>query len=404
MQRICTSVAETGFEVWLIGRKLSTSTPLPSFNFRTKRLSCFFNKGFAFYAEYNIRLFFYLLFSKAHCLCAIDLDTIVPIYFVSWLKNIKRVYDAHELFTEQKEIVTRPKVHKIWMAIEQFCVPKFKQGYTVNLFIKDELKRRYGVNYSIIRNMPVKAEGVREKVEGRSEKIEDRSEELEGRREKVEGRREKEGRRSEHLEDDRLQMTDGELESTSMISLTPNNQFLIYQGAVNEGRSFETLIPAMKQVNCTLLICGEGNFFEQTQQLIQQHQLEKKVILRGYVSPAQLKKITPQALFGLTLFEKTGLNQYYSLSNRFFDYIMAGIPQVCVGYPEYKAINDEHEIALLIDETDEQTIANGINRLINNTLLYKQLQQNCIQARTVLNWNNEAIKLKQFWKHLMQTH
>ncbi len=381
MQRICTSVAETGFEVWLIGRKLSTSTPLPSFNFRTKRLSCFFNKGFAFYAEYNIRLFFFLLFSKAHCLCAIDLDTIVPVYFVSWLKKSKRVYDAHELFTEQKEIVTRPKVHKIWMSIEQFCVPKFKHGYTVNVFIKDELKRRYGVEYGIVRNMPLKVEGVGSKVEGR---------------------REKEGRRSEHLEDDRLQMTDGELESTNMISLTPNNQFLIYQGAVNEGRSFETLIPAMKQVNCTLLICGEGNFFEQTQQLIQQHQLEKKVILRGYVSPAQLKKITPQALFGLTLFEKTGLNQYYSLSNRFFDYIMAGIPQVCVGYPEYKAINDEHEIALLIDETDEQTIANSINRLIDDTTLHKQLQQNCIQARTVLNWNNEAIKLKQFWKEIMQ--
>ncbi len=383
MQRICTSVAETGFEVWLIGRKLSTSTPLPSFNFRTKRLSCFFNKGFAFYAEYNIRLFFFLLFSKSHCLCAIDLDTIVPVYFVSWLKNIKRVYDAHELFTEQKEIVTRLKVHKIWMSIEQFCVPKFKHGYTVNLFIKDELKRRYGVEYGIVRNMPLKVEGVGEKVEGR---------------------REKEGRRSEHLEDDRLQMIDGELESTNMISLTHNNQFLIYQGAVNEGRSFETLIPAMKQVNCTLLICGEGNFFEQTKQLIQQHQLEKKVILRGYVSPAELKQLTPQALFGLTLFEKTGLNQYYSLSNRFFDYIMAGIPQVCVGYPEYKAINDDHEVALLIDETDEQTIANGINRLINDTVLYKQLQQNSIQARTVLNWNNEAIKLKQFWKQLMQTH
>ena len=395
MQRICTSVAETGFEVWLIGRKISTSTPLPSFNFRTKRLSCFFNKGFAFYAEYNIRLFFYLFFSKAHCLCAIDLDTIVPVYFVSWLKNIQRVYDAHELFTEQKEIVTRPKVHKIWMAIEQFCVPRFKQGYTVNLFIKDELHRRHGVNYGVVRNMPLKVEGLGGEVEGRSEKIEDRREEIEGGGKKVEGKR-------ENLGDDRLQMTDNEFGNTSTASLIPNNQFLIYQGAVNEGRSFETLIPAMKQVNCTLLICGEGNFFEQTKQLIQQHDLADKIILKGYVSPIELKKITPKAILGLTLFEKTGLNQYYSLSNRFFDYIMAGIPQVCVGYPEYKAINDEHEIALLIDETDEQTIANSINRLINDTTLHKQLQQNCIQARTVLNWNNEANKLKQFWKEIMQ--
>jgi glycosyltransferase involved in cell wall biosynthesis len=376
MQRICTSVAETGFEVWLIGRKLSTSTPLLSFNFRTKRLSCFFNKGFAFYAEYNVRLFFYLLFSKAHCLCAIDLDTIVPVYFVSWLKNIKRVYDAHELFTEQKEIVTRPKVHKIWMAIEQFCVPKFKQGYTVNLFIRDELYRRHGVNYRVVRNMPLKGEGEWFEVEGRRQKVEDRR--------------------------DRVEVEQEELGISNQQSVISNQKFIIYQGAVNEGRSFETLIPAMKQVNCTLLICGEGNFFEQTKELIQQYDLADKIILKGYVSPIELKKITPKAILGLTLFEKTGLNQYYSLSNRFFDYIMAGIPQVCVGYPEYKAINDEHEIALLIDETDEQTIANSINRLINDTTLHKQLQQNCIQARTVLNWNNEAIKLKQFWKEIMQ--
>jgi glycosyltransferase involved in cell wall biosynthesis len=151
-------------------------------------------------------------------------------------------------------------------------------------------------------------------------------------------------------------------------------------------------------VNCKLLICGNGNFFEQTKQLITDHKLQDKIELKGYVAPAELKLITPNALIGLTLFEKTGLNQYYSLSNRFFDYIMAGIPQVCVGYPEYKAINDEHNIALLIDETDENTIANAINRLIADKEQYNQLQQNCLKARTVLNWEQEAIELVKFWK------
>jgi glycosyltransferase involved in cell wall biosynthesis len=347
MQRICSSVASSGFEVILVGRMLKSSLGLPQFKFTGKRISCWFNKGFAFYAEYNLRLFIYLLFSNADCFCAIDLDTIVPVYFVSIVRNKKRVYDAHELFTEQKEIVTRPRVHKIWMAIERFCVPKFKHGYTVNLFIKDELNRRHGVNYGIIRNMPV---------------------------------------------------GDGSNKMTDDSKKNATADFIIYQGAVNEGRSFETLIPAMKQVNCKLLICGKGNFFEQTKQLIAEHGLQDKIEMRGYVAPAELKKLTPTALFGLTLFEKTGLNQYYSLSNRFFDYTMAGIPQVCVGYPEYKAINDEHDIALLIDETDENTIANAINRLIEDKELYADLQQNCIKARTVLNWEHEEIKLVEFWK------
>lgn len=361
MQRICTSVAKAGFEVVLVGRKLPASSTLPNFKFTAKRLNCWFTKGFAFYAEYNIRLFLYLLFNTANCLCAIDLDTIVPVYFASSLKGSKRVYDAHELFTEQKEIVTRPKVHKIWLAVERFCVPKFQHGYTVNLFIKEELNRRYGVNYEIIRNMPLKIEGGRDKVEGVLE----------------------------------------ELGIGNWQSEISNQKFLIYQGAVNEGRSFETLIPAMKQVNCKLLICGEGNFFEQTKALIAQHKLEDKIELKGYVAPAELKKITPHATMGLTLFEKTGLNQYYSLSNRFFDYIMAGIPQVCVGYPEYKAINDEHHIALLINDTDENSIAHAINTLLENEAMYHELQQNCIKASKLLNWEQEEEKLIALWQKVL---
>ena len=159
----------------------------------------------------------------------------------------------------------------------------------------------------------------------------------------------------------------------------------------------------MKQVNMPLLICGEGNFYEQTKALIAKHHLQSKIILKGYVAPDKLKAITPTALFGLTLFEKTGLNQYYSLSNRFFDYVMAGIPQICVGYPEYKFINDKYEIALLIDDVGEQTIANAMNKLLTDVVLYKQLQHNCIKARAFLNWSEEEKTLIAFWNNVFES-
>jgi len=344
MQRICNSLSKQGYAVTLIGRKLTSSKPLPQFNFNTQRLNCWFNNGLLFYAEYNIKLFFYLLFHNFHCYCAIDLDTIIPNYFASAIKRKKRVYDAHELFSEQKEIVTRPIIHFVWITIEKLFVPLYKNGYTVNNFIKEELKRRYGVEYEIIRNIPIK---------------------------------------KNYLPKENYQQ----------------EKFIIYQGAVNEGRSFETLIPAMKYVDCTLLICGEGNFFEQTKQLIYQYNVQNKVELKGYVNPIELNQLTPTALFGLTLFERTGLNQYYSLSNRFFDYIMAGIPQICVGYPEYKLINDEYNIALLINDVDETTLVQSINLLLNDKELYTQLQQNCLKARESLHWENEEKKLIFFWNN-----
>lgn len=346
MQRICASLAANGFSVTLVGRKLKKSIPLTDQLFQQKRLFCFFTNGFLFYAEYNLRLFFWLLFQRVDIICAIDLDTILPCYTATALRSKQRVYDAHELFTEQKEIVTRPTVHKFWLAVEKFAVPKFKNGYTVNQFIADELQRRYNVHYSIVRNLPVLSP---------------------------------------------LSLGEGP---------GVRSPFIIYQGAVNEGRSFETLIPAMQHVKAKLKIYGKGNFFEQVKQLIKEYKVEDKVDLMGFVVPQDLKQITPQAYIAVTLFEQTGLNQFYSLSNRFFDYIMAAVPQVCVNYPEYKTINDAHNIALMIDNTTVETIAGALNKLLNDLSLHEHLRSNCVIARGLLNWQEEEKILIEFYKRI----
>jgi hypothetical protein len=98
MNRICSSLSAAGYSVVLVGRKLENSLPLQPKNFLQFRLRCIFNKGFPFYAEYNLRLFFFLLFRKMDAICAIDLDTILPVYLVSAIRGRKRIYDAHEFF------------------------------------------------------------------------------------------------------------------------------------------------------------------------------------------------------------------------------------------------------------------------------------------------------------------
>ena len=343
MIRICTSLANAGYNVTLIGRKMNASLPLSQQPFKQKRLFCFFEKGKLFYAVYNIRLFFYLLFKKMDCICAIDLDTILPCFFISKLKKVIRIYDAHELFCEMKEITTRPAIYKVWKKIELFTVPKFTNGYTVNQPIADEFKKMYSVNYIVIRNIALLRE---------------------------------------------------------INILKTQEKFILYQGAVNEGRSFETLIPAMKEVNCKLIICGDGNFMQQAQQLVQENNLQDKVIFKGKIKPDELRAVTQQAYIGVTLFDDAGLSNYYSLANRFFDYLHAGIPQLCVNYPVYKEINDKYHIAALTNDISEKKIAALLNNLLVNEVEYKMLQQNCLTAREELNWQEEEKKLFQFYKNL----
>jgi glycosyltransferase involved in cell wall biosynthesis len=126
---------------------------------------------------------------------------------------------------------------------------------------------------------------------------------------------------------------------------------IIYQGAVNEGRCFESLIPAMKTVNAELHIYGTGNFISQAKQLVTNHQVSHKVKFFGSVSPEQLKKITPLYYIGITLFEAGAKSNYYSLANRFFDYIHAGVPQLTSDFPVYREMNKLHEIALLLGDS-----------------------------------------------------
>lgn len=110
MQRICTTLAENGYDVTLVGRELPASHPLLPQKFKQKRIKCRFNKGKLFYFEFNARLSCLLALKKMDAICAIDLDTIHPCYTLSRLKRIPRVYDAHELFTEMKEVITRPGI------------------------------------------------------------------------------------------------------------------------------------------------------------------------------------------------------------------------------------------------------------------------------------------------------
>lgn len=345
MQRICTSLSQAGYDVVLVGRKINNSIALKNMPFQQQRLKCMFEKGKLFYAEYSLRLFIYLLFKRMDAICAIDLDTILPCLYISKIKKILRVYDAHELFCEMKEIATRPAIYKVWKAIERYSVPKFQLGYTVNRPIADEFNKMYGAQYEVIRNIAL-------------------------------------------LRD--------------LLPITPAEKFILYQGAVNEGRCFETLIPAMKDVNCQLIICGDGNFMAQAKTLVKENMLEDKVVFKGKVPPDELRRITQQAYLGITLFDDHGLSNYYSLANRFFDYLHAGIPQLCVDYPVYNELNKEAPIAVLIKDTFSKNIAQELNNLLNNEVMYQQLQRNTIAVRLVYNWQQEEKKLVAFYKQHFQ--
>jgi glycosyltransferase involved in cell wall biosynthesis len=338
-------LSNAGYSVTLVGRQLKSSLPLSQRSYQQKRLTCFFNDSFLFYLEYNLRLFVFLLGEKMGGICAIDLDTILPCLFISKLKGIRRVYDAHEYFTELKEVRTRPFVRKIWKGIEDYAVPQFRYGYTVSQGLADEFYKSYGRNYPVIRNVPL------------------------------------------------------------LIQSSPpaeREDFIVYQGAVNEARGFEYLIPAMKKVNYKLVICGDGNFMDKLKQLIRQEGVEEKVVLKGMMLPEQLRLVAEKASLGIGLAEKEGINQFHALPNKFLEYMHAGLPQLAMNFPEYQKINSEYKVAILLDSLEPSVIADTINEVMEDKTLLRELSENAVEARKLFCWQKEEKHLIDFYQTIFQ--
>lgn len=347
MQRICGSLAKAGYTVELVGRKRSASVALKPLAFKQTRLRCLFNKGKLFYIEFNIRLFLYLLFSRFDAACAIDLDTIAPVYYAGKLKRAKLVYDAHEFFTEVPEVINRPKVKATWEWVERKFVPKFDLIYTVSAGLAQLFGLRYNREVHIIRNLPQKSGDLNQHKESETEK------------------------------------------------------YILYQGALNEGRGLEYLIEAMKDLDAKLLLAGEGDLSHPLRKQVQETGLGDKVQFLGYVEPNELKIITSKAWIGVNMLENKGLSYYYSLSNKFFDYVQAGIPQLCIDFPEYNFINNKYEVALLLENCTANEIKKGLERLMTDKSFYSRLQKNCEQCRQEMNWEKEEEKLLALYGKLL---
>lgn len=350
MIRICTSLTNAGFTVVLVGRQLPSSKPFQQQPFTQKRLKCWFNQGKFFYIEYNIRLFFFLLFTKFDIVCSIDLDTILAGFWVARLKNKTCVYDAHEYFTEVPEVVERPKIQAIWQWVANHTIPRLTYCYTVCESLALVFKKEYGTNFNVIRNVPFKT---------------------------------------------------ATPEATATIKNNDKN-IILYQGVLNDGRGLEEAIEAMRQVeNAELWLAGEGDLSKELRQLAVDLKVENKVKFLGYITPIELKKVTQQATIGLNLLQNKGLNYYYSLANKAFDYIQNGKPSINMKFPEYERLNAEFETFVLIENLDINLLAHSINTLLTDKELYLKIQGNCLVAREVLNWEKEEIKLIEFYRKIL---
>ncbi|MCK5822552.1 MAG: glycosyltransferase [Bacteroidales bacterium] len=356
VNKVALTLTKLGYDVTLVGRKLKNSLDINNRAYKTKRFKLLFNKKWMFYAEYNLRLFCYLLFKKFDILVSNDLDTLLSNYYVSVVKHKKLVYDSHEYFTEVPELINRKLQKKIWLKIEKSILPKLKYSYTVCQSIADDYYKKYGIKMQIIRNVPL-----RNIVENNIEKISNLKKELK-------------------IEDKRI---------------------ILYQGSLNIGRGIEQVINAMKFIeNAIFLIIGSGDISKKLVNLTKQKGLNKKVVFLGKIPFSELYNYTKLSDIGVSLEQNLGLNYYYSLPNKLFDYINAGVPILASDLPEIANIVKKYEIGEIIKDFSPVFIADAINSMLNDGNKILTWKKNLKNAADELCWEKEEIKLIDFYNNV----
>ena len=341
--KVCATLMQNNFEVLLIGRKLKSSIPLKR-AFKTKRFNLLFNTGFLFYAEYNFRLFCYLLFTKKDILLANDLDTLLPNYLISKLQNKKIVFDSHELFPEIPELVHRPKVKKVWLTLEKHILPKLKNNYTVCNSIAEFYKNKYQSNFTTIKNLPSKKE----------------------------------------------------VKKGAFSFDTKGEKIILYQGALNVGRGIELMIETMEFLeNHLLVLIGDGDIHQTLKDKVIAEALGNKVFFLGKISPKKLHKLTPLADLGLSLEEDLGLNYRFALPNKIFDYIQGEVPILVSNLPEMSKVISAYKVGEIVKNRTPEKLAKQIKEVLE-----KEYTKELKLAKTALIWEQQEEKLIAIFNNL----
>lgn len=338
MHRVAQTLHEAGHEVSMIGRRRKNSLPKPDAEYAQHRITCLLESGVGFYIEYNLRLIAYLWRNRNDVVYAVDLDTLIAGYLGSRFSRSKLIHDAHEYFIAVPELNNSMLKKKIWDLVGKSLVKKTDLAITVNEDLAKVLGERYHKKFEVIRSVPA--------------------------------------------------IKDIEL----VADLPTTKKIILYQGMLNKGRGLETAIRAAASMDrdIVLQIVGEGDLSLELRVLATSVDMHGSVQFLGWKTPAQMRRITSTAWLGLNLLSADSLNYKYSLANKFFDYMHAGVPSVNMDFPVYRRYIDADPVGVCLPDLEVDTLIDVLEMLMDTPRLYNQMKAATVIAKTKYNWQIES--------------
>lgn len=301
------------------------------------------------------RAYSLLLDARPDAYHAHDLDALWPAVRAARRLDCPLVYDSHEFWIEQSSLVDRPLMRSCWSLLERRLIKWTDRVITVSESIADDLRERYRLDEVVVlRNLPL----FRERVQS-----------------------------------DLIRET---------LGLAADRPIVLYQGGfLTENGLREQIEAAVEFDKAVLVLIGGGPNEEALREQVRADGLGDKVFFIPRVPFHQLHNYTCSADLGLCLIKGTGKSFYYSLPNKLFEYMMAGLPVLASDFPEMQRVVDETHAGATVDPTDVAAIRRQISVFLSDPERRAACGQASLQAAQRYNWEREADQLTQLYATLI---
>lgn len=180
------------------------------------------------------------------------------------------------------------------------------------------------------------------------------------------------------------------------LGIREDQVIFLYQGGLSAGRGIETLLEAFSDLETDkniIVFMGYGVLEEDIKNKANE---QKTIFFYPAAAPDVLLNYTSSADYGVLFADGDCFSYKFSLPNKFFEYIMAGLPVlISENLIEMKRLVEQERVGIVAEDNTIDGIENAIQKSFE--LDYAEIQQNVHAARKKYCWEEQGKVLKEIY-------